>query len=252
MRPSRPVRRLAVLVGPAVFAAIAFAFVLLLVAIDGPVRLVTVKGDLSEDERSEVRAAVVAALEGSYFTMDLDAVVDGVLRLSWPHDVRVRRTFPAGVAVDVAKEVFVARWGGGGALNSEGEVIAARDVDESVLPLLDCALADGGRAMKVYQTLAGVLSSRDLRIATLRENAIGEWTVAFDRGLEVALGAEDMLGRLERFLAVYDGALADRIGEVAGADARYSNGIAVTWREPARASSDAVLQLAALDRTAAH
>jgi cell division protein FtsQ len=150
----------------------------------------------------------------------------------------------------VAKEIFVARWGGGGVLNSEGDVIKPSDEDVGDLPLLDCAAAGGRHAMNVYKTLATVLSARNLRVAALRENDIGEWTIEFDSGLSVALGADDVLGRLERFLTVYDGALAQRIDNVSSVDARYTNGIAVNWREaePRGARS---LQLAALDRTLA-
>jgi cell division protein FtsQ len=247
MRPTRPSHRISVFAGPILLVAVAIVFLLVLFAMNGPVRVVKVSGDLTAAEQAEVRAAVVAALDGSYFTLDLDALVESVLDLSWPHDVRVRRVFPAGVRVEVAKEVFVARWGGGGVLNSEGEVITTPDADVGALPLLDCALADGGRAMQVYKTLAALLSVRNLRVAALRENHIGEWTVEFESALTVALGSNDVLGRLERFLAVYDGVLVNRLHEVAAVDARYPNGIAVDWRDPGARGAGPV-QIAAVDR----
>jgi len=250
MRPSRPSPRFTILVGPLLLAAVAIAFLLVLFAINGPVRIVKVSGDLTAAEQDEVRAAVVGSLVGSYFSLDLDAVVDSVVALSWPHDVRVRRVFPAGVRVEVAKEIFVARWGGGGVLNSEGDVITTPDAEAAALPLLDCALANGGRAMQVYKTLASVLSPRNLRVVALRENDIGEWTLELEPALTVALGGDDMHRRLERFLAVYDGVLAARIHDVAGVDARYSNGIAVDWRESSSEGAGPV-QLAALDRATA-
>jgi len=232
MKPARETPRIEIVFGPLLFVAMAGALVSLLAAANGPVRVVTVSGvDLTEPEQREVRGAVAAALTGNFLSLDLDAIARRVLALSWPHGVSVRRVYPRAVAVQVSKEVFVARWGGGGVLNSEGVVIKTPAADVSRLPLLDCALADGAHAMQVYQALVGVLAGRHLEIKALREDAIGEWTLSFASGLAVHLGADDMLGRLERFASVYDGALASRVGDIDAVDARYRNGVAVAWRD---------------------
>src|SRR5262249_9206667 len=124
MRPAREVSRLEVVFGPLFLFAMSGAVVALLAAANGPVRVVTVSGvDLTEPEQREVRGAVAAALSGNFLSLDLDAVARHVQALSWPHGVSVRRVYPRGVAVQVSKEIFVARWGGGGVLNSAGVVI---------------------------------------------------------------------------------------------------------------------------------
>jgi len=230
MKVSREESHVHAVLGALLLVLVAGAFLFALYAMNGPVRVVQVSGDLTPAERAAVRNAVVGALDRSYLTLDLDALVAQVEALSWPHDVRVRRTWPAGVSVQVSKEVVVARWGGGGALNSEGAVIETIEDDLSGLPLLDCSLASGARAMQVYQALVDALAGRALLIAALRENTIGEWSLTLAPSLTVALGGEDVLGRLERFLAVYDTVLADRFQQVESVDARYRNGVAVNWR----------------------
>ena len=64
----------------------------------------------------------------------------------------------------------------------------------------------------------------------LRESQLGEWSVVLRDGFSVVLGAEDLGERLNRFLAVYSNDLAERFSEVEAVDARYHNGIAVSWR----------------------
>ena len=251
MKPSRAISRVEVVFGPLLLVAMAGALVGLLAAANGPVRVVTVSGvDLTEPERHEVRGAVASALSTNYLSLDLDAIVQRVQALSWPHGVSVRRVYPRGVAVQVSKEVFVARWGGGGVLNSEGVVIKTPAADVARLPLLDCAIADGSHAMQVYQALIGVLAGRHLEITALREDAIGEWTLTLASGLAVHLGADDMLGRLERFVSVYDGALATRVANIDAVDARYRNGVAVAWhaRDESPTTSAAPSRAVAMDR----
>ncbi len=222
--------RLQSLLGVIVLALVAAAFVYVLLAMNGPVRVVQVTGDLSADERAEVRDAVVESISGSYMGLDLDRVMAGVLALSWPRDVKVRRTWPRGVSVAVTKEVFVARWGSGGVLNSSGQVIVTPDQSVDALPLIECADATGARAMQVFQLLSDVLAGRSLKVAAIRENEIGEWRVEFENQLSVEFGKDDLLGRLERFVRVYDGVLARRLEDVTSVDARYPNGVAVNWR----------------------
>ncbi len=231
MKVSHELTRWQSVLGVAVLLLVAAAFIYVLWAMNGPVRVVRVAGELSPNERAEVRGAVAASLSGSFLTLDLDSVMTAVVSLSWPRDVKVRRAWPRGVSVDVTKEVFVARWGVGGVLNSAGEVIATPDVGLDHLPLIECQASSGARAMEVFQGLSQVLSGRSLDIAAIRENVIGEWEAEFTNGLLVEFGSDDLLGRLERFVRVYDGVISARFDEVVRVDTRYPNGVAVDWRD---------------------
>ncbi len=202
------------------------------VAIDGPVRVVRVSGDLSGAERAEVEAAVIAQLNGGLIGVNLDAVVDGVLNLGWPRDVRARRVFPGVVDVSVAKDAIVARWGAGGSLNSAGEVIAGVGTPDPALPMIRCANATGARAMEIFQMLGQVLAHTPLKMASVEEDALGEWHVTFSNSLTVSLGHEDLLARAERFHRVFETVISDQIDQVERVDARYRNGVAVDWRAP--------------------
>ena len=58
----------------------------------------------------------------------------------------------------------------------------------------------------------------------------GAWTLTLANGIEVALGRDQVEERFERFLTVYEGRLAVRADEVRRVDARYTNGVAVQWK----------------------
>ena len=193
-------------------------------------QVVRVSGDLSLPERDAVKAAVLQRLDGGLLGISLDDVVEGVLALSWPREVRVRRVWPGIVDVNVTKDTFVARWGDGGVLNSGGQVVESAGPPDESLPLIRCANANGARAMQIFQMLGQVLADTPLKVAEVEEDALGEWRVTFTNELTVSLGHEELLERVERFSHVYRKVIEDRMGQVDHVDARYRNGVAVSWR----------------------
>lgn len=233
------------LLAGALLAAVGAAFIFVFFAINGPVRIVRVSGDLTAAERVAVESAVIQRLSGGLLGVSLDDVVEGVLALTWPRDVRARREWPGVLDVSVTKDAIVARWGAGGTLNSAGEVIAGAGVPDASLPLIRCTTASGARAMQIFQMLAQVLGDTPLKIAAVEEDALGEWQVTFSNDLTVSLGHEDLLKRVERFDRVFRNVINDRFDEVDHVDARYHNGVAVSWRTGA---GPTVQQLALLSR----
>jgi cell division protein FtsQ len=244
MRVSRNMSQAHRLLAAGLLASVLIAFVVVLFGMNGPVRVVRVSGDLTAAERIEVEAAVLRRLNGGLLGVQLDDVIESVLALTWPREVRARRVWPNGVDVSVTKDALVARWGDEGALNSAGEVIAAAGVPDSSLPMIRCVNASGARAMQIFQMLAQVLGDTPLKIGAVEENALGEWQVTFTNDLVVSLGREDLLKRIERFDRVFRNVIRDRLDQVDHVDARYSNGVAVNWHGASVAS--AVPQLASL------
>lgn len=215
----------------ALLIAVVSAWLSLLFAMNDPVQIVRVSGDLSDAERAEVKEAVLHRLSGGLLGVRLDDVVADVTALSWTREVRARRVWPASVEVSVTKDPIAARWGAGGVLNSAGDVIVVAGTPDATLPLITCAHASGARAMRIFQVLSEVLSDSQLKIAAIEESDIGEWQVKFTNDLTVSLGHEQLLERVERFDRVYRNVIKDRVDAVEHIDARYGNGVAVSWRD---------------------
>jgi cell division protein FtsQ len=224
-------------------ALVAAALAGLIFVMNNPVQVVRVSGDLSLPERDAVKTAVLQRLDGGLLAISLDDVVEGVLALSWPREVRVRRVWPGVVDVNVTKDTFVARWGGGGVLNSAGQVVDSAGPPDESLPLIRCTNANGARAMQIFQMLGQVLADTPLKVAEVEEDALSEWRVTFTNELTVSLGHEELLQRVERFSRVYRSVIEDRLDQVDRVDARYRNGVAVRWRD------DGPVQVASVSQT---
>ena len=248
------IRSAATALGALVVLAAALRFASSIADLD--VEVVRVAGALNDGESAQVRAAVsrTLAMPG---LRTASGVAEAVQALDWVREVRVRRQWPDGLHVAVARETLAARWGDAGWLTTSGNVVAApADADDprlAKLPSLRAAASDGARAMRVFAVLGHASRSAGLRLVALEEDAAGEWRASFageanEAGgagkVDVLLGATDLRERLARFGTVYQRALRDARRPMLYADARYDTGVAVRWGEAEARSAGAKLQLA--------
>ena len=193
---------------------------------------VRVTGELTSAESEQVRSAVSDELAKPGWRNAAD-VANAVQGLGWVREVRVRRQWPDTLHVAVGHETVAAHWGDDAWLTTSGKAVPAppdpNDPRLHGLPTFETSVSDGPRAMRVFDMLNGAAQAAGLRIVYLQESAGGDWTTTFADGLQVILGATDLLARFDRFVAVYDAALRDVRTPVEHVDARYHTGVAVRW-----------------------
>jgi len=193
-----------------------------------PVEVVKVEGDLSSEERKEVRAAVLGTLKSS--GNEVKGVVAAINRLGWSRNVRVRRVWPRTIQISLARETLAARWGEHSFLTTDGEIVRSPLAQEVFLPKLSGTFSSGSEAMQIYAMLSKRLSRNGLTATELTETKLGEWRLVLSSGTTVLIGSTDLNERMGRVLVVYRSELADRINRVDRIDARYGSGVAVRWR----------------------
>ena len=232
---------MAKLVGLVVMVSLVALGLVIYVQLDKPVARVIVSGPLGDAERAEVRDVVGRTVEGGLLSADLESIRAAIMRLSWPRRVAIRRAWPASLEIRVEKPMVVARWQDA-YMSSDGQIVRLPGV-RTDLPVFDCRISEPRLAMEIFHRLSAASSAHGLAISAVEENALGEWTLTLnpesetDREIsaeslgefDLALGATMLTERLERFLVVYDQALAARSAEINRVDARYDNGVAVSW-----------------------
>jgi cell division protein FtsQ len=100
--------------------------------------------------------------------------------------------------------------------------------------------ADSGEAAcSRYQELAQLLRSRGMDIAKLANDGKKAWRLTLVDGVSIAIGRDQVMEKMQRFIRIYDLYLQDAWDEVKAIDVRYGNGVAVRWRpeEAARLSN---------------
>jgi cell division protein FtsQ len=217
------------------------------VQLDRPVTRVLVGGPLEDAERQEIRDVVSHTIDGGLLSADLAALRAAIMDLSWPRAVAVRRGWPASLLIDVDKPAVVARWQDA-FLSSDGQIVRLPG-DRADLPVFDCSLSEPRMAMEIFHSLSEACATHGLVVTRVEENELGEWVLTLVQqhsvgapsteaapstdtaeALVVVLGADHVAERLDRFLLVYEKAIHARHAEVARVDARYDNGVAVSWR----------------------
>lgn len=197
--------------------------------LDAPIVSVTVRGDLDSAERLQVEQALKRNLRGGLLSVDLLEIRNALNELSWPRRVSVRRVWPDGLVLSLEKALVVAGWGAD-YLTIDGEVVQlAAQYNELVH--FDCRHTSPKAALELYQRLQRDVSGAELKIAHLQENDLGEWTLTFNNGINLNIGASELDERIQRFVAVYLSELSGRVDQVAAVDARYANGVAVSWHD---------------------
>lgn len=209
-------------------------------AIDRPVGRVLVEGDFRFVDQTRVADLVMAELAdqgeaGNFFALDLQRLQLHLQRDVWIDVAQIGRRWPDILTVRVQEHKPIARWGEKGFLNLRGDVIdAALKPELLTLPLLEGELGQEQAVMVQYQRLSSLLHSRALEIARLQLSTTGLWQMQLthiDGQIQVIIGRDQIMEKMQRFLLVFDAKLHSQRARIAKIDLRYSNGVAVSWRE---------------------
>jgi cell division protein FtsQ len=202
------------------------------------IRGVTVTGDVTHYNAITLRANVMPHLQGTFFTLDVNATRNVFETVPWVRQAIVRRDFPNRLKVQLQEHKAAAYWGIEGdarLVNNFGEVFEANlgEVEQDNLPRLLGPDTQSGTVLTMYQTLQQVFQPSDMVLTQLELTPRGGWRVQLDTGTELELGdgsTEELVARLQRFLKTVTQATAGykRTPEqLASADLRHADGYAI-------------------------
>jgi cell division protein FtsQ len=231
--PALPWRALAIWSGTAL--GIALAGVGMLLFINQPIEHIQVDGSFQHLTALDVEKAVRAQLHGAgLISVRLGAVRRGIRALPWVETASVQRSWPHGLAVRVTEQRALARWNERDLVNANGTLFFsdARFVAPE-LPQLAGPSGSEAEVVARYLALQGRIVEAGMRLVALRRDARGAWEAQLDNGVSVRFGRKQVDERSARFVAVALRMLAQRAGDIAYVDMRYSNGFAIGWRSGA-------------------
>jgi len=189
-----------------------------------PIRRVVFSGDTARIARADLDAFAQGVQGRQPSGASLAAVREAARHIPWVRDASVRRRFPDAIEVRFETHEPLARWADGGLVSTRGEVFIAEQ--SAFLPLFKGPAGAASRMAQAYPGLARAIAPLAAAIVELRVSARGAWQVVLDSGLTLELGREDIIPRIERFVAAAPklpaGALDGKV-----VDLRYANGFAM-------------------------
>jgi cell division protein FtsQ len=196
-----------------------------------PVRLVTVDGEMRHLDRANLERAVTQAVDGGFFSVDLEKIRRQVEALPWVDSVSIRRVWPGTLRVKVVEQQPLARWGDDALINQQGVVFRPDPLPP--LPGLTRLIGEDRDAPTItreYQRIRVLLATVGLEPVEVRVDARQAWQLRTREGLALNLGRKQIMRRLTRFVRIYPSLTPQRQARLEAVDLRYTNGFAATWK----------------------
>ncbi|MDH5511683.1 MAG: FtsQ-type POTRA domain-containing protein [Gammaproteobacteria bacterium] len=193
-----------------------------------PVRNVRFEGEFKHVTQKELENAVVKAVRGNFFLLNLDAVKSRVESLPWVYQASVRRQWPQDVHIRFTEQQLSARWGDGAFLNQAGDVVrVAPDEPATGLPRLQGPEGTGPQVLEYFKRLGQILAVAGLKLERMTLTPRRVWRLDLADGMAIVLDQDQPEYKLERFARVYAQSLRRQAEGIGLVDLRYANGFAV-------------------------
>ncbi|ENO87588.1 cell division protein FtsQ/DivIB [Thauera linaloolentis] len=198
----------------------------------GEIVVLTPPDQVTEEQ---LEYAARTAIEGNFFTVDLDAVKATFEKLPWVRKAEVRRRWPDALELRIEEHQAVAYWtvsdsGDARLVNVQGEVfVAASNAD---MPHFDGPQGTSGWLLARHGEFSQLLQPMGARLVGLALSAREAWQLRLDNGLVIMLGREQersqLADRLTRFITVWPRVREQVDIDIKVADLRYPSGFALT------------------------
>lgn len=205
-----------------------------------PLRELVVLSGPAQVTGEQLEYAGRLAVQGTFFTVDLEAVKETFEKLPWVRRAEVRRRWPDALELRLEEHEAVAYWtvsesGEARLVNRQGEVFVAASAAD--MPQFDGPQGSAGWLLARHGEFSAMLQPLGVRLVGLALSAREAWQLQLDSGLTIVLGREQdkspLVERLRRFITVWP-RVQEQIGiDIKVADLRYPGGFALT---PADAS----------------
>lgn len=199
-----------------------------------PVKYVRTGGVFQHLTKDEIKNTVLPLVQAGFLATDMQAVHDAVTKLPWVEGVEVKRVWPDAIDIRVREKTAFARWGENSLITEQGVIFSPRNVDQFLM--LPKVSGPERQEQKALEIMKGVTTALEDRAMVLSEFVINDrwaWKIRLANSMEILLGREDQLKKLQRFLQTLPVLGPAQVDAIAIADLRYPNGYAITWRPDA-------------------
>jgi cell division protein FtsQ len=197
-----------------------------------PVREVQLQNETKYVTSDVVVDRVKGHLNKGFFWLDVDEIQKSILTLPWISEAGIKRVWPDRIVVEVKEHMPQARWNETGVLSTEGHIFYPEAT--AILEKLPKFSGQDSRAKEILQHYFSVLEQLGpvgLTVRAVEVSPTGAWQIMLDNEIAIILGKTGINERLARFVEVYQTRLKTQIERIAYVDLRYTNGIAIGWKQ---------------------
>jgi len=193
-----------------------------------PIQQIQVTGNIKYIDEAVLTALIRAQNKASFFALNIDDVHRQVVSQPWIYQASVRKKWPNTLQVFVVEQDPVAYWNNDLLLNAQGQPFAGK-VKLTNLPELYGPNGAEKTALSGLNSMRLLLKNQNMDVKSLILTERFAWQVILDNGIQLNLGRQEFINRLQRFVNLYP--LLERQGKpIKYVDLRYDTGAAVGWQ----------------------
>ena len=199
-------------------------------------KTIQVYGELQWLDRQELNSLVLRDLQGGFFSLDVNGLKQNLEQHAWVKAVSIRRVWPDVLQIMVTEQQPLAVWNQDTIINQAGELFAPADGRfPEGLTEINGPQGMHQVLMKHFSTLSEMLASLGLTIKDIDVNERRAMEVTLNNGVQLLMGRVrdevESATEMMRFVRAYTATLAPQIDRVQVVDLRYTNGLAVRWKQ---------------------
>ncbi|MSR16179.1 MAG: FtsQ-type POTRA domain-containing protein [Methylococcaceae bacterium] len=196
-----------------------------------PIKHVKVDGEFQNLSKNEIKTALEPLVDVGFFDADIQMIQNTLTQMIWVDSAIVNRIWSDTLSIKIKEKHPIVRWGTEALISNSGEIIQPKDIE----PFENLSILYGveGQELKSLEIMKGVntaLSDHEMSMAEFSINNRWAWKIKLTTGLEILLGRNDQLKKLQRFMKTLDILGHEKINAMAVVDLRYPNGYGVSWK----------------------
>lgn len=196
-----------------------------------PIKYVRTEGVFQYLSKDEIKTVLQPLVMTGFFDADMQAIHSVVSTLPWVDTVTVKRIWPDAIDIKVREKKPYARWGENSLITEQGVIFTPKNMEQ--FQTLTVVTGPELQQVKVLEIMKGVktaLADQSMELAEFSVNDRWSWKIRLANGLEILLGRNEQLKKLQRFLKTLTILGQEQVEQIAIVDLRYPNGYAVSWK----------------------
>ncbi len=196
-----------------------------------PIKHVKVGGEFQNLSKNEIKTALEPLVDVGFFDADVQMIQNTLTQMIWVDGAIVNRIWSDTLSIKIKEKHPIVRWGNEALISNSGEIIQPKDIES--FENLSILYGVEGQELKSLEIMKGVntaLSDHEMSMAEFSINNRWAWKIKLTTGLEILLGRNDQLKKLQRFMKTLDILGHEKINAMAVVDLRYPNGYSVSWK----------------------
>ncbi|SJM93770.1 Cell division protein FtsQ [Crenothrix polyspora] len=196
-----------------------------------PIRYVRTEGVFQYLSKDEVKTVLQPQVTRDFFDVDMQSIQAAVASLPWVKAATVERIWPDTIDIKVHEKKAYVRWGKKSLITERGDIFTPTNIEPfQDLPIIEGPIQQQKKVLEVMKGIKTALADQSMELAEFTISERWTWKIKLKTGLQIVMGRNDPLKKLQRFLKTVPILGQDRIDEMDVVDLRYLNGYAVSWR----------------------